>query len=207
MCPQGSKIGFRNPIFDDFLSSKYDISRTVGPISMIFSAKWWQFNSLFRLKKKLPEKFKLLKKFKNFAVSADFRFLGRQLGFRFFFRIFEISLDYAFLDWKGHKIVSSLQKTSEKLDQRFWRYRTSKKKYYWNFAACGFGTLIFGPWGHKWAPIFVFMCYFCSVIRNKELDISQGVFALLFWKIEFFNPILHYCQFLQNQPLYKNERL
>ena len=45
---------------------------------------------------------------------------------------------------------------------------------------------IFDPRAHKWAPIFVFMRYFCSVIRNKEFDVSQGVFTLHFWKIEFF---------------------
>merc|ERR1712243_8950 len=50
----------------------------------------------------------------------------------------------------------------------------------------GFLKSIFDPWGHKWAPIFVFMCYICSVIKNKEFDLSQGVFTLLFWKIEFF---------------------
>merc|ERR1711867_89743 len=33
-----------------------------------------------------------------------------------------------------------------------------------------------------------------------------GVFTLHFWKIEFFYPILHYCQFLQNQPPVENER-
>ena len=52
----------------------------------------------------------------------------------------------------------------------------------------GFRKPIFDPREHKWAPIFVFMCYFCSVIRNKEFDISQGVFTLHFWKIEFFLP-------------------
>ena len=160
----------------------------------------------FQIKKETARKIQTFEEIQKFCSFGRFRFFRSSIRISIFFRIFEISLDYAFLDWKGHKIVSSLQKTSEKLDQRFWRYRTSKKKYYWNFAACGFGTLIFGPWGHKWAPIFVFMCYFCSVIRNKEFDISQGVFTLLFWKIEFFYPILHYCQFLQNQPPCQNEQ-
>ena len=50
------------------------------------------------------------------------------------------------------------------------------------------------------------MCYFCSVIRNKEFDISQGVFTLLFWKIDFFYPILQYCQFSWNRVPSENER-
>ena len=37
------------------------------------------------------------------------------------------------------------------------------------------------------------MCYFCSVIRNKEFDISQGVFTQHFWKIEFFFTL--FCTF------------
>merc|ERR1711867_22781 len=52
----------------------------------------------------------------------------------------------------------------------------------------GFGKPISDPQEHKWAPIFVLMYYFCSVIRNKEFDMSQGVFILHFWKIEFFLP-------------------
>ena len=55
-----------------------------------------------------------------------------------------------------------------------------------NFITSVFGKLIFDSWGHKWALIFVFMCYSWSGIRNKAFDISQGVFSLLFWKIEFF---------------------
>ena len=50
------------------------------------------------------------------------------------------------------------------------------------------------------------MCYFCSVMRNKEFDISQEVFILLFWKIDFFYPILQYCQFSCNMVLSENER-
>ena len=48
---------------------------------------------------------------------------------------------------------------------------------------------LFSTLGHTNGPqFFVFMCYFCSVIRSKEFDISQGVFTLHFWKIEFFLP-------------------
>ena len=47
---------------------------------------------------------------------------------------------------------------------------------------------IFDPWGHKWTPIFVFVCDFWSVIKDKAFDISQGVFSVPIWKIEFFLP-------------------
>ena len=47
---------------------------------------------------------------------------------------------------------------------------------------------IFDPWGHKWSPIFVYVCDFQSVIKDKAFDISQGVFSVPIWKIEFFLP-------------------
>ena len=142
----------------------------------------------FQIKKETARKIQTFEEIQKFCSFGRFRFFRSSIRISIFFRIFEISLDYAFLDWKGHKIVSSLQKTSEKLDQRFWRYRTSKKKYYWNFAACGFGTLIFGPWGHKLSPIFVFMCYFCFVIRNKEFDNHKGYLPCFSGKSNFFTP-------------------
>ena len=48
LCPKGSTISFQNPNFF-FFHSKYDISKYVGPIFMIFSANWWQFNSIYLL--------------------------------------------------------------------------------------------------------------------------------------------------------------
>ena len=45
---------------------------------------------------------------------------------------------------------------------------------------------------------FRFVCDFSSVIKYKAFDISQVVFAVPIRKIEFFYPILQYCQFLQN---------
>ena len=45
LCPHRSKIGFRNPIFDDFFSLKYDISRNVGSISIIFFCKFMTISS------------------------------------------------------------------------------------------------------------------------------------------------------------------
>ena len=47
---------------------------------------------------------------------------------------------------------------------------------------------IFDPQGHKWPPFFVFVCDFWSVIKDKAFDISQGVFSVPIWKIEFFLP-------------------
>ena len=48
LCPKGSTISFQNPS-SIFFYSKYDISKYVGPIFMIFSANWWKFNSIYSL--------------------------------------------------------------------------------------------------------------------------------------------------------------
>ena len=50
-----------------------------------------------------------MKKFRNFAISTDFRLSGSQLGFRFFGKL-KIFLDSSFLIWKWNEIVNSLQK-------------------------------------------------------------------------------------------------
>ena len=99
----------------------------------------------FQIKKETVRKIETFEKKLKFRIFDRFRFFRSLIRISIFFGKFEISLDYGFLDWKGYKIVSSLQKTSEKFDQRFWRYRTSKEKYHLNFATCGFGTLIFDP--------------------------------------------------------------
>ena len=103
--------------------------------------------------------------------------------------------------------MSSLQKRSSKSEERFWRYRTLKMKKHQNFSTFEFSRPFFDPWGHKWPPIFVLVRYLWSVMINKEFDISQGVFSLLFWKIDFFfYPILQYCQFSWNRVPSENER-
>ena len=103
-------------------------------------------------------------------------------NFIFFFKSFNFS-DSFFFHLKRELNCHYFAKKSSKSDQWFWRYLQRKK-----LSKIGFGKPIFDPRAHKWAPIFVFMCYFCSVIRNKEFDISQGVFTLHFWKIDFFLP-------------------
>ena len=144
MCARGSKIGFRSPIFDDFfLRSMVSPELLFWLRRFFFKAMNIQFS--FQIKKETVRKIETFEKKLKFSLFDRFRFFTSLIRISIFFEKFEISLDYGFLDWKGYKIVSSLQKTWEKFYQRFLRYRTSKKKYHLNFATCGFGTLIFDP--------------------------------------------------------------
>ena len=83
--------------------------------------------------------------------------------FRNFFQKFEIFLTVSFLIWKGNLIFITLQK-----NHRNWT-KDSKDIVLWgkNHKKIGFRKPIFNPWGYKWTPIFVLMCYYCSVLINK----------------------------------------
>ena len=115
---------------------------------------------------------------KSEIFSFDiFLFLGRQLGFRFLFGKFEFFLDHPFLIRKGHKIVNSLQKTSWKSAQLFWRCCTSKQKYHFNFTTCGFGNLIFDPWGHKMGANYCFYVLFLfSNMKQRVWYITRDIY-------------------------------
>ena len=78
---------------------------------------------------------------------------------------------------------------------QFWKYLTWKKKYRLNFITCGFEKLIFDPLETPIGHNFRFMCYFCTVIRNKGFDIYRGIFTLLFWKSNFFTPFCTIASF------------
>ena len=114
----------------------------------------------------------------------------------------------------AHKTVEEKISTSKDLTGRFWNLSTwiyqtlcilsliKNHTQKWKLEAIcalrgqkyGFKTIfgvrrhIFDPWGHKWPKIFIFVCDFWSVITDWTFNISQDVFSVPIWKIEFFLP-------------------
>ena len=89
----------------------------------------------------------------------------------------DISNELSFItDKKSH----TKTKIGGHLCPRGSKYAFKLQKWFWNH--------IFYPWGHKWPPSFVFVCDFQSSMKDKAIDISQGVFSAPIWKIEFFLP-------------------
>ena len=90
--------------FDVFSFSKYDISRTVAPILMIFFANCWQFNSLIRLKEKSFENFQNFEKNLNLQFSTEKRKFVNSKTFWFFTNFWSFLKLFLFLSKRKIKL-------------------------------------------------------------------------------------------------------